>query len=138
VREQFLPSQVPAGRTLAPDPQGGIWIGTTKGDLALFRRGVLEKYPLNPKGDPVNHRIVAKADGSVLAASDDGLVGLRQGKVQRMTTENGLPCSSVISFVEDNEKRWWFYTACGVLELPDSELQRWWSNPKAIVQTRVY
>jgi len=138
VREQFLPSQVPAPRTLAPDPQEGIWIGTTKGDLALFRHGVLEKYPLSPKGDPVNHRIVAEADGAVLAASEDGLVGLRQGKVQRMTTENGLPCDSVISFVEDKEKRWWFYTDCGVLALPDSELQRWWSNPKAIMQTRVY
>ena len=138
VREQFLPAQVPAPRTLAPDPQGGIWIGTTKGDLALFRHGVLEKYPLNPKGDPVNHRIVSQADGSVLAASEDGLVGLRQGKVQRMTMENGLPCDSVISFVEDKEKRWWFYSDCGVVALPDSELQRWWSNPKAIVQTRVY
>jgi len=138
VREQFLPSQVPAGRMLAPDPQGGIWIGTTKGDLALFRHGVLEKYPLNPKGDQVSHRIVAKPDGSVLAASEDGFVGLRQGKMQRMTTENGLPCNSVISFVEDKEKRWWFYTDCGVFALPDSELQRWWSNPKAIVQTRVY
>ena len=138
VREEFPTSQVPAARTLAPDPQGGIWIATTTGDLARFRNGAVEKFALNLKGNPFLRRIVANADGSVLAASEDGLVGLRQGKVQRMTTENGLPCSAVFSFVEDKEKRWWLYTDCGVLELADSELQRWWSDPGAVVQTRIY
>ena len=138
VREEFPTSQVPAARTLAPDPQGGIWIATTTGDLARFRNGAVEKFALNLKGNPYLRRIVANANGSVLAASEDGLVGLRQGKVQRMTTENGLPCSAVFSFVEDKEKRWWLYTDCGVLELADSELQRWWSDPGALVQTRIY
>ena len=137
VREEFTSSQVPPGHTLAPDPRGGIWIGTLKGDLALFRHGVVEKFPLNPKGNPVSHQIIADADGSVLAASEDGLVGLRQDKVQRMTKKNGLPCDSVISFIEDDAKRWWLYTACGVVELPDSDLQRWWANPEAVVQTHV-
>ena len=138
VREEFRTSQVPAARTLAPDPQGGIWIATAAGDLARFRNGAVEKFTLNLKGNGVLRRIVVKADGSVLAASEDGLVGLRQGKVQRMTTENNLPCSAVFSFVEDKERRWWLYTECGVLELADSELQRWWSDPGALVQTRIY
>jgi signal transduction histidine kinase/streptogramin lyase len=138
VREEFPASQVPTGRTLAPDPQGGIWIGTLKGDLALFRHGVLKTFPLNAKGDPFIRQIVANADGSMLAGSADGLVGVRQGKVQRMTTKNGLPCNFVTSFIQGGEKRWWLYTDCGIVELPDSELQRWWTNPEAIVQTRVY
>ena len=138
VREEFPASQVPAGRTLAPDSQGGIWIGTLKGDLALFRHGVLKTFPLNAKGDPFIRQIIANAEGSVLAGSADGLVGVRQGKVQRMTTKNGLPCNFVTSFIQDREKRWWLYTDCGIVELPDSELQRWWANPEAIVQTRVY
>ena len=131
VREEFRTSQVPAARTLALDPQGGIWIATVTGDLARFRNGAVEKFALNLKGNPVLRRIVVKADGSVLAASEDGLVGLRRGKVQRMTTENNLPCSAVFSFVEDKEKRWWLYTDCGVLELADSELQRWWSESRS-------
>jgi signal transduction histidine kinase/ligand-binding sensor domain-containing protein len=138
VREEFPASQVPTGRTLAPDPQGGIWIGTLKGDLALFRDGVLKTFPLNAKGDPFIRQIVANADGSVLAGSAEGLVGVRQGKVQRMTTKNGLPCNFVTSFIQGGEKRWWLYTDCGIVELPDSELQRWWTNPEVIVQTRVY
>ncbi len=138
VREEFPTSQVPAARTLVSDPNGGIWIATTTGNLARLRNGTVEKFALNPKSNPYIRRIVAKADGSVLAATDDGLVGLRQGKVQRMTAENGLPCNAVFSFVEDNEKRWWLYTDCGVVELGDTELERWWSDPQAIVQTRIY
>ena len=30
------------------------------------------------------------------------------------------------------------YTECGVVELPDAELQRWWANPAAVVRTRLY
>ena len=138
VREEFAASQVPPGRTLAADPQGGIWIATTTGDLARLRDGTVEKFALKLKGNPVLRRFVANADGSVLAASEDGLVGLRQGKVQRMTTKNGLPCDAVFSFVEDKEKRWWLYTECGVLELADSELQRWWTDPGSLVQTRIH
>jgi signal transduction histidine kinase/ligand-binding sensor domain-containing protein len=138
VREEFPAPQIPAGRKLAPDPQGGIWIGTVKGDLALFRHGALQTFPLNAKGDPFIRQIIANADGSVLAASAEGLVGLREGKVQRMTTKNRLPCNFVTSFIEDREKRWWLYTDCGIVELPDSELQRWLANPELTVQTRVY
>ena len=103
VREEFGTSQVPAARTLAPDPQGGIWIGTVTGNLARFRNGAVEEFALNLKGNPVLRRIVAKADGSVVAASEDGLIGLRRGKVRRMTTQNSLPCSAVFSFVEDQQ-----------------------------------
>src|SRR5271157_5101713 len=138
VRKEFPASQVPTGHTLAPDPYGGIWIGTLKGDLALFRRGVVQQFPVDAKGDPISQQIIANEDGSVLASSADGLVGFRQGRVQRMTTKNGLPCNFVTSFIQDKEKRWWLLTDCGILELADSELHRWWSNAEVSVQTRVY
>ena len=138
VREEFQTAQVPAARTLAPDPQGGIWIATVTGDLARLRNGTVEKFALKLKASSFIRRIAVNADGSVLAATEDGLVGLRRGKVQRMTTDNGLPCSRVISFIEDKEKRWWLYADCGVLELADSDLQRWWSDPGAIVHARIY
>ena len=140
VREVIPASQFPPGG-LAADPHGGIWISTRNGDLVLFRNGVVEtKFPLNPKpgGYPFAEQMIAEVDGSLLASSENGLVGWRQGKVQRMTTKNGLPCDSLITFIQDKEKRWWLYTRCGVVEFSDSELQRWWTNPEAVVQTRVY
>jgi len=140
VREVIPAPQFPPGG-LAPDPHGGIWISTRNGDLVLFRNGVVEtKFPLNPKpgGYPFAQQMITGADGSLLASSENGLVGWRQGKVQRMTTRNGLPCDSVITFIQDKDKRWWLYTRCGVVEFPDSELQRWWVNPEAVVHARVY
>ncbi len=137
VQQEFSRSQIPTGR-LAPDPRGGIWIGSRNGDLALFRDGDLKKYPVGSKASPWTNQLVAEADGSVLAAFDDGFVELRQGKVQRMTTKNGLPCDGVMSFVEDNEKRWWLNTYCGIVFFSDSEFQRWRTNPEAVIQARLY
>ena len=138
VVEEFTSSQVPAGHTLAPDPRGGIWVGTLKGDLVWFRHGNLQSFSLQAKGSTVSHQIATEADGLVLGASDNGLVVLRNETVQRLTKKNGLPCDSVISFIKDKLQRWWLYTGCGVVELPDSELQRWWQSPDIVVQTRVY
>lgn len=139
VREQWPTTEVPPGR-LAADPQGGIWIGprTKTGALLHFRDGALKEYPTGSGGDlPTNH-LVVQVDGSVMAAFDDGLIGLRQGSAQRMTTKNGLPCNAVYSFVEDRQKTWWLLTECGLVELPDAELQRWWADPQAVVRPRLY
>ena len=43
---------------------------------------------------------------------------MAQGKVHRMTTKNGLPCNSVVSFIEDKENRWWLHTGCGIVQIP--------------------
>ena len=139
VQEQFTESQVPAGHSLAADPKGGIWIGTVKGDIALFRNGILEnKYPVNLTGESVADLILAGADGSVLAGSTDGLFGLRNGKPQRLTKKNGLPCNWIYSFVEDKNKHWWLSTECGIVELSDTDFQRWWADAETVVRTRVY
>ena len=139
VREMFDSSQVPAAWMLASDPNGGIWIATRKGELVLFHHGVQRKFLLRPDAkNPAPHKIQAQSDGTILAAFDDGLVGFREGKVQRMTTKNGLPCDFIISFIQDTEKRWWLYTRCGVVAIADSELKKWWTLPEAVLQTRLY
>ena len=54
-------------------------LATRKGDIVLFRQGAaLQEFPLNPNAkDASPHKIVAQADGSVLASFEDGLVGFR-------------------------------------------------------------
>ena len=137
VREEFPSSQIPPGR-LASDPRGGIWIAPRNGNLLLFRDGIQRKFQISSNTNQITHDLIVQPDGSVLAAYDDGLVGLRDGKVQRMTVKNGLPCNTIYSFIEDKEGHWWFSTQCGVVELANTEVQRWWANPEAVVQTRVY
>jgi signal transduction histidine kinase len=139
VIEEISPPRVPPAWQLAPDPHGGIWIATKKGDLILFRQGAQQKFPLNSTAkNPSPHKIMAQEDGSVVGAFDDGLVEFRQGKVQQMTTKNGLPCNEVISFTKDNARHWWLYTRCGVVEVSDSELERWWTNPATVVESHTY
>ncbi len=139
VREQFPTSQVPMGR-IAADPRGGIWIGPRKGNrtLVLFRDGVRKEFPTGSGANLGTNHLIVQADGSVMASFDDGLVGLRQGKAQRLTKKNGLPCNAVYSFIKDKQKSWWLLTECGIVELTDSEVQRWWVNPEAVLQTRLY
>ena len=74
----------------------------------------------------------------MLAGSEDGLLGWRAGKVRRMTTKNGLPCDAVIAFIQDRGQHWWLYTGCGIVGFSDAELQKWWANPDAVIQTRVF
>ena len=138
IRETFPSSDVPPGHNLAADPHGGIWILTSKGPV-LFRYGKQETtVPLEPSKSPLNRQIMVDADGSILVGSENGLLGWRAGKLQRMTTKNGLPCDFVIAFTQDKEKRWWLYTRCGVIALSDAELQKWWDNPNTTVQNRLY
>ncbi len=138
VREQFPASQVPMGR-IAADPDGGIWIAPrAKNTLVLFRDGIQKEFPTGAAANLNSNHLVVQPDGSVMAAFDDGLVGLRQGKAQRITTANGLPCNAVYSFIEDTRRSWWLLTECGIVELPNSELERWWANPEVVVQTRLY
>jgi signal transduction histidine kinase len=137
VQEEFSTAQVPAGR-IAADPRGGIWIGTRSGDLGLFRDGVFQEFSVSSGTNPFANQFVAQPDGSVLAAFDDGMVGLRQAKTQRLTTKNGLPCDTVYAFIEDKAQHWWLNSQCGVIEFSDSDLQRWWANPEARIQTRLY
>ncbi len=137
VREEVPSTKIPGGR-IVPDPQAGLWIGTRGGELVLLRHGTVQSFQLHSQRDGEANQVIALADGSVLAAYDDGLFGLRQGKAQRLTTRNGLPCNNIISFIQDKDRNWWLYTKCGVVYLPDSELQRWWANPEAVVQTRLY
>jgi signal transduction histidine kinase/ligand-binding sensor domain-containing protein len=137
VREEFLVPPFPRLREIAADAHDGIWLVSSAGDLLLFRHGALQKHALNVSGTTID-QVVTRADGSVLVPTPDGLRVLRQDKLELMSSKNGLPCDAVISAVEDKDNRWWLFMDCGIVEMPNSELERWWANPQTMVQTRVY
>jgi signal transduction histidine kinase/ligand-binding sensor domain-containing protein len=138
VREEFSEPQVPNARVIAADRRGGIWLGTLTGDLAFFREGIARIFPLKLKGKWWAYQIAVDPDGSVITASDDGLVMLRAGNVQRMGKENGLPCDGVNGFAVDDNKNLWLNTPCGFTEIAASDVQRWSIHPDTIVQARVF
>src|SRR5208282_3618005 len=138
VREEFSEPQVPKAKAISADPKGGIWLGTFTGDLTFFREGTARTFPLKLKGKPWIYQIAVDSDGSVITASDDGLVVLRAGQVQHLGKENGLPCDGVTGFVFDDNRNLWLNTPCGFIEIAASDVQRWWMHPDTIVQARVF
>ena len=138
MQEEFPESQVPGAKAIAADPRGGIWLGTLAGDLAFFQRGIAHTFPLMLKSKHWAYQIAVDPDGAVITATRDGLVTLRDGKVQRMGKGNGLPCEEVNGFAMDDHKNVWLTTTCGFVEIAASDFQRWWIHPDAIVQPRVF
>src|SRR6202022_2183689 len=90
----------------------------------------------SPHGGPV-HGLLVNSDGSVLAATTSGLVGWRNGRVQRLTVRNGLPCDVIYSLIFDRASTLWLYTACGLIAIPNAELQRWWKSPDTTGESRL-
>ena len=138
VQEEFASSQIPAGHAIAADPNGGIWVSTVAGDLVRFQNGVVQTFPLKIAGD-LPRQIEAEPDGSLLvAAPSDGLFGLRNGSLQRLTKKNGLPCDGVLGFARDDQKNWWLEAPCGYISIAESEMERWWAYPDTVMQYQLF
>jgi PAS domain S-box-containing protein len=138
VREQFSQPQVPKAKAIVADPKGGIWLGAVTGELTFFRDGIAHTSPLKLKRGSWAYQIAVDPDGSVITASDDGLVMLRAGKVQHLGKENGLPCDGANGFAVDDNRNLWLASPCGFIEISASDVQRWWTHPETIVQARVF
>jgi PAS domain S-box-containing protein len=139
IREDISSPQLPLANTLAADPHGGVWLGFASGGLARYRDGQMEFFSLNqsPHDGPV-HGLLVNSDASVLAATTSGLVGWQNGRVQSLTVRNGLPCDVIYALISDRKATLWLYAACGLIAIPNAELQRWWKSPDATVKTRLF
>ena len=141
VREVFVEPGVPAATRLAADPEGGVWLALRSGNLARLRNGVVETFPFEratAEADPAPiSQLDVRSDGAVLAASDFGLMGWRQGTARIMTVGNGLPCDRINGLVEDDHAMVWLSTPCGLLGITPAEVKEWWRNPQVRVHPKI-
>ncbi|HEY6769275.1 MAG TPA: two-component regulator propeller domain-containing protein, partial [Candidatus Sulfotelmatobacter sp.] len=138
VREAFPAPQMPLARKIVADLQSGIWLGLLNGDLARYRSGKTEIFPFtHHPGSRVNG-LIAASDGSILGATAFGVVGWKNGKRQILTVRNGLPCDSIHALISDDRGDLWLYAQCGLIEIADAELQRWWERPESRLKLRVF
>jgi signal transduction histidine kinase len=138
IREDISSPQLPVINILAPDPHGGVWLGLASGGLARFRNGKMEFFPISSPHDGPVYGLLVNSDASILAATQSGLVGWKNGTVQTLTVRNGLPCDVVYSLISDGKATLWLYAACGVIAIPNTELRRWWESPSATVKFRLF
>jgi len=137
VQEQFPAPGMPAARQVAADPEGGIWLGLRNGDLAHYRNGHADVIAFRHSPDLQVQQLIVNSDGSVLGATAFGLIGWKQGKKQTLTSENGLPCNSVFTLILDKTGALWLFTQCGLVQIANAELKKWWEHPDIVLKMRV-
>jgi signal transduction histidine kinase/ligand-binding sensor domain-containing protein len=137
VQEELPVERIPYARVLAPDPEGGIWLGLLNGQLGHYRNGAFESFPLIQADIPIAGLMV-DSDGSVWASSASGLARWKQRVVTTMTKKNGLPCNEIVSAVRDRHQTLWLYTRCGLLAIDAAELERWFSLPDTAIRYRLF
>jgi signal transduction histidine kinase len=139
IHEELGETQVPRGLTLAGDPGGGIWLALLSGGLARYRDGRLETFPFERRPDAVPTRDLAvSADGSVLGATSEGVIGLRDGKFQTLDDRNGLPCNTIYSLIWDDRGTLWLASQCGFVAIASEELRKWWESSEAVVKVQLF
>ena len=123
------------------DPvRGGLWLGFVNGGIAYFDHGKLAASfgSKDGLGSDLVWNLLLDRDGALWAATDGGLSRVQDGRVKTLTAKNGLPCDVIRMVMEDDASSLWLYTGCGLVRIAHSELDAWWSDPKRIVQTRVF
>jgi signal transduction histidine kinase/ligand-binding sensor domain-containing protein len=138
VREELPAPEVSAGRKVAADPKGGIWIGLLNGDLARILHGRMETFHFEHRLDSKVDQVLVSSDGTVFGATAFGLIAWRNGKQQILTSHNGLPCDSVRALVLDQRGALWLYMQYGLVEIEATELQKWFEHPDSKLGLRVF
>jgi signal transduction histidine kinase/ligand-binding sensor domain-containing protein len=132
--EELSSPQISTAFAMAADPGGGIWLGLTNGDLVRRRDGKSDTFAGAPSGDTAQIRgMQVGSDGSVLAATLQGLAVWKQGSRKLLTAHSGLPCSEIYTLVKDDRNVIWLYTKCGLVTLTSAELNKWWTQPDYLV-----
>ena len=128
------------GTGLVPDPNGGVWTGLLSGGMAYFRAGQIQNLPLSDgrAGARKVLDVSRDRDGSMWAATENGLSRIKNGRVITLTTANGLPCNTVHWIIGDDVSSYWLYTQCGLLRVERIELDAWTANPKRTVQPTTF
>jgi signal transduction histidine kinase/ligand-binding sensor domain-containing protein len=117
--------------------RGALWFGFNQGGIALVDRGqIREAYTLaNGLGAGRVFHLQLGSDGTLWASTEGGLSRLRNGRVETLTTRNGLPCDTVRWAVEDVARSFWINTACGLIRIERSELDARFANSGESKQT---
>jgi ligand-binding sensor domain-containing protein/signal transduction histidine kinase len=140
VIEEFPEETIPSARPLAADPQDGIWLGLRSGDLARLRDGHLSSFHFahDINSETTVRQVIVSPDGSVFGTTAFGLVGVKGGKSQTLTSRNGLPCNGMIGAVWDAYANLWLFTECGLMRIKSGDVQKWWADPNAVVSPRLF
>lgn len=119
------------------DPvKGGLWIGFKHEGLAYLNgRGIDASFASEAGLRERVWNLQVDHEGTLWAATERGLVRVRNAQLASLTTRNGLPCDAIHWVIEDDASSLWLYSACGLVRITRPELQAWASNPQWAIQS---
>jgi signal transduction histidine kinase/ligand-binding sensor domain-containing protein len=136
---------------MAVDPsRGGLWLGFYRGGVVYWKDGEVRSSftPADGLGSGVVAQLRFGSRGTLWAATQSGLsrivlnsIGLSRsddGHISTLTSKNGLPCDTVHWSIEDDDHSVWLYMPCGLVQIAQSELDAWVSDPTRKALTTVY
>jgi signal transduction histidine kinase/ligand-binding sensor domain-containing protein len=95
-------------QSLTATPDGGLWVGYTLGGTSFLKNGVVQNYETKvPRGGGTIWSIVVDTDGSVWAASLNGVLHFFSGSWHDVETNSGFDAkSSYLAYLDSNGTLW--------------------------------
>ena len=124
---------------LKADSHGGLWVSFEDGNLAYLKDGhwaLATPGGEGPRG--AAQQMALTNDDAVFGSTPVGIIAWRNGRPRKLGLANGLPCDKTYAVIFDRTGTLWAYAECGLLSIGESEVQRWWRNPDAKLQVRVF
>ena len=126
--------------SIAAGPDASLVVSLYDGRLAIYKDGsltVVASVNMGPMRDMLwlsGDRLIARTQ--VLKSAK--FTGFIHWKPQTLGTQNGLPEYRVYDYLLTKSGDLWLYTSSGLIAIDRAELERWWSNPAAIVRYRLF
>lgn len=118
---------------LAPNPDGGLWVGGSAHGLFWFHDGRFERVSVDGFDDRVEN-LLEEADGGLWLVTPHGFIRYMKGHAKKLTTIDGLPCDGGVNIQNDGSGAKWFYLHCGIAQVSDTDIAGWWTGKKSSVQ----
>jgi Predicted periplasmic ligand-binding sensor domain len=128
-------------RVVVADPSGnGVWLGFSGGGVSYFADGAIRKSysAAHGLGAGQVNSLRFGPRGALWVATENGLSRIKNDRVTTLTSRNGIPCDAVHWSMDDTDHFVWAYLACGLVRIPQPELDAWGDDPSKLVQARLF
>ena len=122
---------------LGGDRQAGIWVLSFDGKLTHYIDGrAQESVQLGQAYG--TYGLEVDAHNTIWVGANTGLYRWSDGHLTLLSPKNGLPCSRVYSFIQDDQGSLWLRTECGILRITADEWKRWLKHPEGKVSFETF
>lgn len=125
-------------RSIAQDSEGNIWVGSNRGISIIDEKekGVSRKLKLNFSLPNKKVRSLYRQDDIMWIGTDDGLCKFVNGKIDVITTAQGLSDNLILSIFSDNGKNLWVGTENGINKITTDTILNW-SEEDGMIHHRI-